>query len=194
MSINFVYAWWIRSVTRILSIVLLWWCHRKWLFRGKLIIITLSLSLRMICLIILSIHHGPRVVQSSFLRRFSVTLLFLDNCHWLLGSLFHILWLESWITASIEIHFLIFVLFVLRLLFPLGMLLLIVANIVINLVIDALHNHSFLTIHLTFSSSSISLSIIVSLHFYTTNISLLFTIFEMNSWTDNSAWLLRWNI
>jgi len=155
MSINFVYAWWIRSVTRILSIVLLWWCHRKWLFGGKLIIIPLSLSLRMICLIILSIHHGPRVIQSSFHRRFSVTLLFLDNCHWLLTSLFHILRFESLITFNIEIHVLILVLLILRLIFPLGMLLLIVADIIVNLVVDALHNHSFLTIHLTFSSSSI---------------------------------------
>jgi hypothetical protein len=76
----------------------------------------------------------------------------------------------------IEVHVSIFVV-ILRLLFPLGMLLLIVANIVVNLVINTLHYHSFLSIHLAFSSTSI----IVTLDFYPANIPLFFTIFKVNS-------------
>jgi hypothetical protein len=188
MSINFVNTRWIRSVTRIVSIILLRRRHREWLFRGKLIIITLSISVRLSSSIF-TIHQWPWVIQSLFLRRFSMTLLFLNYCHWCLGSLFHILRFESWIMIVIEVHVSIFVV-ILRLLFPLGMLLLIVANIVVNLVINTLHYHSFLSIHLAFSSTSI----IVTLDFYPANIPLFFTIFKMNSWSNYATWLLWWNI
>ena len=73
ISIDFIYSGWIRSVTRVMCVQLLWGLHRKRLFRGKLVIIIMSLSMRHI----LSIHHRCRW-SSSFLRRFSVSFLFLD--------------------------------------------------------------------------------------------------------------------
>jgi len=188
MSVNFVNSRWIGAVPWIVSIVLLWWCHRKWLFGGK-IIITLP-----ICMGHVSIHERTWIIQSSFLSCFSVSILFLNNSQGNLRSLFHILRLNRLvITTSIPIHISIFIMMLtllFQLLFPVWITLFIITDIVVYLVVDTLHHHAFLLLCITVSSSWR----IRALNLNVADVPLLFAFSEKRSWSDNSRWLLGWNI
>lgn len=191
VSVDFVNSWWIGAVPWIVSIVLLWWCHRKWLFGGK-VIIPLPVGMGH-----LSIHERSWIIQSSFLRRFSISLLFLNNRQRNLRSLFHILRLKRLIImTSIPFHFSVFVcmiltlLLLLQLLFPVWIPLFIIADIVVYLVVDALHHHAFLLLGITVSGGCR----IRALNLNVADVSLLFAFSEERSWSDNSRWLLGWNV
>lgn len=188
VSVDFVNSWWIGAVPWIVSIVLLWWCHRKWLFGGK-IIITLPVRMGHV-----SIHERTWIIQSSFLRRFSISFLFLNNSQRNLRSLFHILRLKRLIImTSMPFHISVFVMILtllFQLLFPVWIALFVIADIVVYLVVDALHHHAFLLLGITVSAGWR----IRALNLNVADVSLLFAFSEKRSWSDNSRWLLGWDV
>ena len=106
----------------------------------------------------------------------------------------------------ITIHLLIialisFVWTILWSIFIISSLVIIIANIIVNLVIDRLHYHSciFLVSFLSWFFSSgplarlINSTSIYSFNLNVTNVSLLFRLFKKTSWSDNSTRLL-WRI